>query len=320
MTACSNLQASTNKGRHQLVTCNEGKFIRCLRCHERKPSSDAKYWQKSPCWSEHWSRAPEASSAATQEELEEAEQVVGTVSQIQAKRRKRAAEAAARRQRSRKNRAVAQALWIRSLPARGTLLQRRDGAQSIPRWAAQLRWQSHKLYSAGGLVFCSQCGHMASCFRKGALTRSCASGKLVAIPKGSEFRRDQLLMGSLAGTTLTEWPNGTSKGTRLAMIRVTAAIVAALGASGSNQEKLRRRRQIEATAMRPLEKRLRKTTRSRCASLPWAPEAGRSASSKSHATPAVETHSLPSVARSHGGELGTRWNCRRPKPCRTCSS
>ena len=85
-------------------------------------------------------------------------------------------------------------------------------------------------------MFCSHCGHVATSYRKGALARSCAEGKREVIPKGSEFRRDQLLQGSLAGTGLEEWPDGASKETRKPVVRVTAAWIAGLGAEGLSSE------------------------------------------------------------------------------------
>ena len=121
-------------------------------------------------------------------------------------------------------------MWLRSLPTNGTLLrQAEEAAQSLPPWIAKLCWQSHTLYTTGGLVFCSHCGHVASCFRKGALVGGCASSKLVAIPTGSQYRRDQLLRGTLAGTTLKEWPDGSSKESLKSVVRVTAASVVQMG-------------------------------------------------------------------------------------------
>ena len=110
--ACRQAHARANRRMHQLVACNEGKYIRCQMCHERRPASDATYWQEKPCWLDQGSRS-EANMANAQEELEEELQVVGTIAQIQATRRKRTAETVARRKCSRRNKAAGESLWIR---------------------------------------------------------------------------------------------------------------------------------------------------------------------------------------------------------------
>ena len=86
----------------------------------------------------------------------------------------------------------------------GTLVQQVQGGTPPPQWISRLRWQSHNLYTAGGVVVCILCGHMATCHRKGALSRACAA----VIPRGSEYRGDQLLRGSLALLPARLWSVG----------------------------------------------------------------------------------------------------------------
>ena len=83
---------------------------------------------------------------------------------------------------------------------------------------------SHKLWLAGGLAFCSQCGSVSAGTVKTRLSVPCGSKpgkkttrpKLVgqtasgaSMPAGSVYRTKKLLRGELKGTGKANWPDGT---------------------------------------------------------------------------------------------------------------
>ena len=235
---------------HMAVTCNDQKAVKCLLCQERRPASDMTYWTESPCTgkvrssgscssSSSGSSGQHAVNQASPEEDEEQEAdmvVVGTPAYIQGLRAKRDAEAASRRRNNRRMRVDAAFAWVRSLPTDGSHLKQVRSKGSPPHWITRLSWQTHRLYTAGGIAFCNLCGHMVSCFRAGALHRGCGVGKHEAIKKGSVYRRDQMLMGSLAGTTLTQWPDGSPEHIKKPVLCMTAAMLADLEAAKCSAE------------------------------------------------------------------------------------
>ena len=75
-----------------------------------------------------------------------------------------------------------------------------------PVWANEFS-SSHRLYTVGGAVFCERCGSVASLRRKNKLHEECEPPEdgLVAGPLA---RINALLRGSIKGTGLSRWPDG----------------------------------------------------------------------------------------------------------------
>ena len=113
------------------------------------------------------------------------------------------------------------------------LLFRLEGSLYASSWCSW-RWSdvaTARLHSSGGQAEAPheraigwQCpGPRALCL---SLVLVVAHPPRSSIPKGSEYRRDQLLLGSLAGTTLEAWPDTTSKKLRKPVLKVTASMIA----------------------------------------------------------------------------------------------
>ena len=83
---------------------------------------------------------------------------------------------------------------------------------------------SHRLWTAGGLAFCSECGALSQGCSRTRLSIGCGtrSGKKTTRPRqvgqnprpcktpaGSVWRTKQLLAGRLRGVGKSEWPDGT---------------------------------------------------------------------------------------------------------------
>jgi hypothetical protein len=124
-------------------------------------------------------------------------------------------------------------LFVESLPKKGTTLNTAPLFQpmqasaacsiNLPAWVKKLN-PSHKLWSAGGLAFCQECGAVSIGRIRTRLSDRCGSRpgrsttrpKLIGqgsrarrMPGGSEWKIRRLLSGHLAG--LKEWPDGDSK-------------------------------------------------------------------------------------------------------------
>jgi hypothetical protein len=83
---------------------------------------------------------------------------------------------------------------------------------------------SHTLYVAGGLLFCSKCGTIASMPRKSRLHEICIplpeySPQNPSQKHGSLSRIAGLLGGSITSTHLSRWPNGADKRIRIKPLR-----------------------------------------------------------------------------------------------------
>jgi hypothetical protein len=81
------------------------------------------------------------------------------------------------------------------------------GSCTIPAWARAMH-ASHELCIAGGAIFCTACGHMATTSRKGALLGVCAKPAQAA----SSSRLKSLRLGSASGVSeWSRWPDGICK-------------------------------------------------------------------------------------------------------------
>ena len=98
-----------------------------------------------------------------------------------------------------------------------------SGSVPVRNWMMNLH-PSHKLWTAGGLAFCSQCGAVSQGGSKTRLSLVCGSRsgksttrprlvgqnvKACRMPAGSMWRTKQLLCGKLRGVGKSVWPNGT---------------------------------------------------------------------------------------------------------------
>ena len=97
---------------------------------------------------------------------------------------------------------------------------------------------SHKLWTAGGLAFCSVCGAVSQgtfSLDKSRLSLTCGSkpgrittrprligqhSRLCKMPAGSIWKVQQLLSGRLRGVGKSVWPDGTPGGTVLVPSRL----------------------------------------------------------------------------------------------------
>ncbi len=128
---------------------------------------------------------------------------------------------------------IAALQYVENLPKKGTTIRtapilqpslaRSARVPNLSNWVLKLH-PSHKLWAAGGLAFCQECGAVSQGNRKTRLTSMCGSrpGKRTTRPKligegkqakkmpgGSEWRTRKLLSGNLVG--MSKWPDGTSK-------------------------------------------------------------------------------------------------------------
>ena len=132
--------------------------------------------------------------------------------------------------------------FVETLPKKGTTLRTTPLFQplqaslacrvTLPAWVKKLN-PSHKLWSAGGLAFCQECGAVSKGLIRTRLSDYCGSrpGRSTTLPKligqgkmarnmpgGSEWKIRSLLSGHLAGSK--EWPDGDSKEVIKVLVRV----------------------------------------------------------------------------------------------------
>ncbi len=237
---------------HQLEV--EGRNIICLRCGLKVPKCKVQVFENRDCGSDEVfditcpedfvlpgpKHVAEDLLANLQPKLTKAQQ---EVSQVKAEAKKAIYEAAQQ--------------YVERLPLKGTTLRTapilipslaRSAREVTSPWIKKLH-HSHKLWAAGGLAFCSECGAVSSGGRKTRLSLVCGSkpgmrttrpkligeGKMARrMPGGSEWRIKKLLSGTLVGKS--RWPDGTSKEVTIVPTRVFPGLFSTNSNVESTQE------------------------------------------------------------------------------------
>ena len=153
---------------------------------------------------------------------------------------------------------AAAAKYVETLPKKGTTLRTApphhpalaSSANRPPQgsWILKLH-SSHRLWAAGGLAFCSECGAVSQGLQKTRLSLCCGSkpgksstrpkligqsSKARKMPGGSQWRIKKLLSGSLVG--MPRWPDGTSKEVTIVPARVFPSSFSTNQRVGNSQE------------------------------------------------------------------------------------
>ncbi len=150
-------------------------------------------------------------------------------------------------------------LYAENLPKLGTTRDtlprnpssaRSSGSVFGSNWMMNLH-PSHRLWTAGGLAFCSECGAVSQGGSKTRLSQACGTkkGKISTrprligpnpkackMPAGSIWRTRQLLAGKLRGVGKSVWPNGTNGKTIIVPSRIFPQPVGRTGGLSSGSD------------------------------------------------------------------------------------